>query len=59
MTSGTIINGSYTDSIFTGLPTPHCFIAERYYHIYLTNVKINNNCDTVRVVNPLGVGIKK
>ena len=59
MTSGTIINGSYTDTISPILPTPHCFIAYRYYHIYLNNIKINNNCDTVRVVNPLGVGIKK
>ena len=59
MTSGTIINGSYTDTISPVLPTPNCFVATRYYHIYINNIRINNNCDTVRVVNPLGVGTKK
>jgi hypothetical protein len=52
MTFGTIINGSFTNTISPVLPTPHCFIATSSYYIYINNVRINNDCDTIRVVNP-------
>ena len=52
MTFGTIINGSFTNTISPVLPTPHCFLATSSYYIYINNVRINNDCDTIRVVNP-------
>jgi hypothetical protein len=52
MTFGSIINGSFTNTISPVLPTPHCFLAESSYYIYIDNVRINNDCDTIRVVNP-------
>jgi hypothetical protein len=52
MTFGTIINGSFTNTISPVLPTPHCFVATTSYYIYINNVRINNDCDTIRVVNP-------
>ena len=52
MTFGTIINGSFTNTISPVLPTPQCFVATTSYYIYINNVRINNDCDTIRVVNP-------
>ena len=52
MTFGSIINGSFTNTISPVLPTPQCFVATTSYYIYINNVRINNDCDTIRVVNP-------
>ena len=52
MTFGTIINGSFTNTISPILPTPQCFVATSSYYIFINNVRINNDCDTIRVVNP-------
>jgi hypothetical protein len=52
MTFGTTIGGSFTNTISPILPTPHCFVATSSYYIFINNVRINNDCDTIRVVNP-------
>jgi hypothetical protein len=52
MTFGTIINGSFTNTISPVLPTPQCFVATSSYYVFINNVRINNDCDTIRVVNP-------
>lgn len=52
MTFGTTINGSFTNTISPILPTPQCFVATSSYYIFINNVRINNDCDTIRVVNP-------
>jgi hypothetical protein len=52
MTFGSTINGSFTNTISPILPTPQCFLAESSYYIYINNARINNDCDTIRVVNP-------
>lgn len=49
---GSVVTGSFTNAIAPILPTPQCFVAETSFNIYINNVSINNNCDTVLVVNP-------
>jgi hypothetical protein len=52
MTFGTVIGGSYTNTISPVLPTPNCYVATKSFYIYINNASINNDCDTIRVVNP-------